>query len=94
MRIPIHVEVWIASRLLSEEKKIFSKKQLNEVIRRIFNDTRSGISTHISSCCVAVNGREKLSHLWSRKVSHFSFKIDSSLSSLSYSPKIGQCNKM
>jgi len=52
-RIPIHVEIWIASRLLSEKNEIFSKKELTATIKRIFDDTRPGISTHISSCCVA-----------------------------------------
>ena len=52
-RIPIHVEIWIASRLLSEKNEIFSKKELTVIIKEIFDDTRPGISTHISSCCVA-----------------------------------------
>ena len=51
--IPIHVEIWIASRLLSEEKEFFTKKELMEFIEREFGDTRPGISIHISSCCVA-----------------------------------------
>lgn len=51
--IPIHVEIWTASRLLSEEKELFTKKELMEFIEREFGDIRSGISTHISSCCVA-----------------------------------------
>lgn len=50
---PIHVEIWVASRLLSEGKKVFSKRELTELIENLFNDYRHGISTHISSCCVA-----------------------------------------
>lgn len=53
VQIPIHVEIWVASRLLAEEKNIFSKKELIELIENLFNDFRHGISTHISSCCVA-----------------------------------------
>lgn len=52
-QIPIHVEIWIGSRLLSEEKNVFSKRELTELIENLFNDYRHGISTHISSCCVA-----------------------------------------
>ena len=51
--IPIHVEIWIASRILSEETEFFTKKELMVCIEREFGDIRSGISTHISSCCVA-----------------------------------------
>jgi len=51
--IPIHVEIWIASRLLSEEREFFAKKELIEFIREEFGDMRPGISIHISSCCVA-----------------------------------------
>lgn len=53
MREPIHIEVWIASKLLSQKSKTFSKTDLVNKIKELFNDTRSGISTHISSYCVA-----------------------------------------
>jgi len=53
VQIPIHVEIWIASRLLSEKKNVFSKKELTELIENLFNDYRHGISTYISSSCVA-----------------------------------------
>lgn len=51
--IPIHVEIWIASRILSEQREFFTKKELMVYIEREFEDTRPGISIHISSCCVA-----------------------------------------
>jgi hypothetical protein len=50
---PIHIEIWIASRLLSEKKNVFSKRELTEFIDHLFSDRREGTSTHISSCCVA-----------------------------------------
>ena len=53
MITPIHVEIWIASRLISKVKEIFTKKELMAFIGEEFGDIRSGISTHISSCCVA-----------------------------------------
>ena len=53
MKIPINVEIWITSRLLSGKNEIFTKKELTTGIKNLFDDTRPGISTHISSCCVA-----------------------------------------
>jgi len=49
----IHVEIWIASRIVSQESDIFTKAELVKKIKDLFNDTRSGVSTHISSYCVA-----------------------------------------
>jgi hypothetical protein len=51
--IPIHVEVWIASKLLSMKKELFTKQELLEIIQTEFDDFRQGVSTHISSVCVA-----------------------------------------
>ncbi len=50
--LPIHVEVWIASRILSRSKEFFTKHDLVMTIHSIFQDDRSGVSTHISSHCV------------------------------------------
>ena len=49
----IHVEVFIASRLLSQRQETFTPEELREEIRKQFGDTRPGVSTHISSHCVA-----------------------------------------
>ena len=46
------IEIWIASRLLSGRKRVFSKKELLNHIERIFHDKRHGLSTHISNICV------------------------------------------
>ena len=51
--IPIHVEIWICSRLLSRDKESFTKRELTACIKKEFSDIRPGISTHISSVCVA-----------------------------------------
>ncbi len=48
----IHVEVWIASRILSESKDFFTKYDLLTTIQSLFKDDRKGISTHISCHCV------------------------------------------
>ncbi len=53
MPAKINVEVWIASCVLGEGGRIFSKQELLDFIRDTFADTRSGVSTHISSYCVA-----------------------------------------
>ena len=53
MQLKIHTEVWIAAQLLAQEKTVFTKKELMEKIREEFNDYRRGVSTHISSYCVA-----------------------------------------
>lgn len=53
MSHPIHVEVWIASQILGKDHKTFTKKQLMKKVEELFNDTRNGVSTHISSYCVA-----------------------------------------
>jgi len=45
--VPIHVEVWICSRLLSGKKEIFTRKELMACINKGFSDQRPGISTHI-----------------------------------------------
>lgn len=51
--VPIHVEVWIASRLLANSNKVFSKRELAGIIDKEFDYKRKGISTHITSVCVA-----------------------------------------
>lgn len=52
-KMPIHVEVWICSRILSQRNSIFTKHELMNEIDSVFKDNRHGISTHISSVCVA-----------------------------------------
>jgi hypothetical protein len=49
----IHVEVWIASRVLGADGQTFSKDALLAFIGEKLGDRRSGVSTHISSYAVA-----------------------------------------
>lgn len=53
MRPKIHVEVFIASRLLSQRQEVFTPRDLREEILRLFGDTRPGVNIHISAHCVA-----------------------------------------
>lgn len=63
----IHVEVFIASQLLSQERDTFSSDDLKDRIKREFNDERPGVSTHISAHCVAnapLNVAVGYNYLW------------------------------
>jgi hypothetical protein len=53
MKTKIHVEVFVASQLLSRSQGTFTKEDLRAEIRRLFGDTRPGVGTHISAHCVA-----------------------------------------
>jgi hypothetical protein len=52
-RVKIHVEVFVASRLLSRSRDTFTGQDLRVEIQRLFGDTRPGVDTHISAHCVA-----------------------------------------
>lgn len=49
----VHVVVWIGSRVLSRNSESFSKQDLLAWARAHYGDERPGLSTHISSYCVA-----------------------------------------
>lgn len=49
----IHVEVFIASRVLEHMQGTFSPHDMVKFIRERFNDQRHGIMTHITAACVA-----------------------------------------
>jgi hypothetical protein len=51
--LPINVEIWIASRLISKQKDSFTANDLKQVIKQEFDDTRVGLNPHITSYCVA-----------------------------------------
>ena len=46
MPLKIHVEVWLASRILGAGGRTFSKDELSAFVRDKFGDTRVGVSTH------------------------------------------------
>ena len=53
MTTKIHVEVFIAARLLAQRTDGFSVDDLRREVEVKFGDTRSGVTTHISAHCVA-----------------------------------------
>ena len=73
--LSIHVEVWIASRLLGTEKNVFSKKELMEKIFLEFQDRRPGISTHITSYCVASTKADPAGFMYLTRVGRGLYKI-------------------
>lgn len=53
MKTKIHVEVFVASQLLGRRQGTFTTEGLHREIKQLFDDTRPGVSTHISADCVA-----------------------------------------
>lgn len=51
--IKIHVEILVASQLLGRRQGTFTPSQVRREIKRLFGDTRPGVSTHVSAHCVA-----------------------------------------
>lgn len=49
----IHVEVFIASRILGQRQGTFTPEELKKFILTEFNDSRSGVQTHVTAECVA-----------------------------------------
>jgi hypothetical protein len=49
----IHVEVFIASRLLEHMQGTFSPTDILDFIRKEFKDERNGVPTHVAAACVA-----------------------------------------
>jgi len=51
--LKIHVEIFIASHLLSQRQRTFTTADLRREIRLLFDDHRPGVNTHMSAHCVA-----------------------------------------
>ena len=49
----IHVEVFIAGKILEQRQSRFSPNEIIEFIRTEFGDERHGIPTHVTAACVA-----------------------------------------
>jgi len=64
----IHVEVFVASRLLEKRTSSFTRRQLIEEIERLFGDRRPGVSSYVrSSRCIANSrfaSRYAFNYLW------------------------------
>lgn len=63
----IHVEIFIASRILEQSQGTFSPTDIRNFIEREFHDTQHGIQTHITSRCVAnapLNFEAGCNYLW------------------------------
>lgn len=66
----IHVEIFIASRILGQNQTTFSPDDLIRFIHREFNDTRHGVPTHVVAVCVAnapLNHALGYNYLWRLK---------------------------
>ena len=73
MRTKIHVEVFVASQLLGRRQGTFTTEGLRREIKRLFDDTRPGVSTHISAHCVA-NARRNAGTVY-----NFLWRVDQGL---------------
>lgn len=65
--LKIHVEVFIASRLLSAEQETFTSTDLRERVKSEFQDERPGVKTHISAHCIAnipLRGPTGYNYIW------------------------------
>ena len=49
----IHVEIFIASRILGQNRATFTPLEIRKYIEEEFNDTQEGIKTQTTSMCVA-----------------------------------------
>jgi hypothetical protein len=62
-----YFEVYIASRVLGQNQRTFSSKDLIDFIRREFKDERPGVTTHVSAVCIAnapLNHALGYNYLW------------------------------
>lgn len=65
--IKIHVEIFIASRILYQKQEIFTAQDIIDFIDHEFGDTRPGIQTHATAACVAnapANFPTAYNYLW------------------------------
>ena len=63
----IHVEVFIASRILGKNQTSFSTEDLIRFIQKEFGDNRPGVTTHATAVCVAnapLNHAVGYNYLW------------------------------
>ncbi|HNS38357.1 MAG TPA: hypothetical protein PKM01_11275 [Anaerolineaceae bacterium] len=67
----IHVEIYIAARLLAQNHPTFSPQDLINFIQREFGDERPGVRTHATAVCIAnapLHHPNSYNYLW--RVSH------------------------
>lgn len=72
----IHVEVFIASRILGQRQGAFAPQDVEKFIHTEFNDYRSGVNTHINAVCVAnapLNHPTAYNYLWREE--HATFRV-------------------
>ena len=63
----IHVEIFIASRILGKNQPSFSPEDLIKFIEKEFGDSRPGVRTHATAVCVAnahLNHALGYNYLW------------------------------
>jgi hypothetical protein len=63
----IHVEVFIGSRVLGQNHTSFTTEDLIRFIHKEFGDNRPGVTTHVSSACIAntnLNHPTGYNYLW------------------------------
>lgn len=63
----IHVEIFVASRILANNRPSFSTDDLLRFIEKEFGDTRSGVRTHATAVCIAnahLNHPTGYNYLW------------------------------
>ena len=63
----IHVEVFLASRILEQSQTTFSPTDMRKFIYKEFGDERNGIMTHLTAACVAnapLNHPSIYNYLW------------------------------
>ncbi len=66
----IHVEIFIASRILGQNQGTFTPLEIRKFIKKEFNDTQEGIKTQTASMCVAnspLNFNSGFNFLWREK---------------------------
>lgn len=63
----IHVEVFIAAKVLENRQGTFSIAALKHFIKQEFGDERPGVTTHVTAHCVAnapLNATPGYNYLW------------------------------
>jgi len=55
----IHVEVFIAGKILEQRQSTFSPNEIIDFLRTEFCDERHGIPTHVSAACIYHHNKPK-----------------------------------
>jgi hypothetical protein len=71
----IHIEIWIGSRILGADGRDFSRRELMRYIRETFEDSRPGVSTHISSHCVASQKADPAKYRYLTRVGRGRYRV-------------------